>query len=275
MPPRKRKTETTASASKIRKLTQTKLSKKGGITVEKEEDKTILESETELVLQDLLNGEEWKKVLKSELDTAYFKGIESFLSSEYSKGKQIFPPKDQIFNIFNIIAPDKVKVVILGQDPYHDDKQAHGLCFSVQKGMGLPPSLKNIYKELVNDIPGFKTPDHGCLTSWADQGVFLLNATLSVEAHKANSHAKCGWQKFTDAVIKCISEHCSNVVFILWGKFAENKSKLIDGDKHCILISGHPSPLSVKHFLGCKCFSKANEYLGNNGKEPIDWNIAS
>ncbi|KAI6645832.1 hypothetical protein LOD99_13091 [Oopsacas minuta] len=274
MPLKRKGATATTSAAKKSKLTQSKLNKSGDGTVELKHKKAIQEVDY-VNLRDLLMREDWKEILKSELESDYFKGIETFLNSEYSKGIQIFPPKEQIFNIFNIIAPNKVKVVILGQDPYHDDKQAHGLCFSVQKTVAIPPSLKNIYKELVNDIPGFKIPDHGCLDRWADQGVFLLNATLSVQAHKANSHAKCGWQKFTDAVIKKISEHCNKVVFILWGKFAENKSKMIDEDNHCIIISGHPSPLSVKHFLGCRCFSKANEYLEKNGKEPIDWKIPS
>ncbi|VDN50475.1 unnamed protein product, partial [Dracunculus medinensis] len=185
----------------------------------------------------------------------------------------IFPPSDLIFNAFNLTPLSDVRVVIIGQDPYHNDKQAHGLCFSVSKGVMPPPSLLNIFKELRADIPKFKMPNHGCLESWARQGVFLLNATLTVEAHKANSHSHIGWQKFTDEVIQIISRNCKGVVFLLWGGFAHKKEKLIDDKKHIIIKNAHPSPLSAHKFLGCRCFSKANKSLIKLGKLPIDWCI--
>jgi len=164
--------------------------------------------------------------------------------------------------------------VLLGQDPYHNDNQAHGLCFSVPKGQQPPPSLKNMYKELSEDISAFKVPTHGCLDKWAQQGIFMLNATLTVEAHKANSHSGIGWQKFTDTVIRIVSDQSSKgIVFLLWGGFAHKKEALINTKKHRIIKTAHPSPLSYHRFKGCRCFSRTNEALVALGREPIDWNL--
>ncbi|XP_064613865.1 uracil-DNA glycosylase-like [Liolophura sinensis] len=230
-------------------------------------------AERDLHLSDLIHEPSWNEALNEELQAPYFKELEKKLAADYEAGKKIFPPQKLIFNAFNTTPLDKVKVVILGQDPYHDDEQAHGLSFSVPRGVRVPPSLKNIYKELATDVPGFKDPSHGCLLEWAERGVMLLNATLTVEAHQPNSHAKYGWQKFTDKVIKVISDSCDGVVFILWGGFAQKKDKLINGNKHTIIKAAHPSPLSVTKFLGCKCFSKANAELAKRGKSPVDWTL--
>ena len=215
----------------------------------------------------------WKEVLKGEFSKPYFEQIPLHIKTEKSQGKIIYPPGSLLFNAFNTTAFDKVKVVILGQDPYHGQGQAHGLCFSVQNGVAPPPSLLNIFKELQDDI-GVEIPNHGNLTHWAQQGVFLLNASLSVRAGEPMSHSKIGWAEFTDTVIKKISELKKNVVFILWGKFAQEKRILIDESKHCILRSVHPSPLSAYGgFFGCKHFSKTNEYLTSKGIDPIDWSL--
>jgi len=215
----------------------------------------------------------WKKILTEEFNKPYFSQIVHHIKTEKLQGKTIYPPGSLIFNAFNSTPFDKVKVVILGQDPYHGPGQAHGLCFSVQKGTPPPPSLVNIFKELNNDI-GIEMPGHGNLTHWAEQGVFLLNASLTVRAGEPMSHSKIGWAEFTDSVIKKISELKKNVVFILWGKFAQEKSVLIDVSKHCILKAAHPSPLSAHNgFLGCKHFSKTNEYLMGKGIDPIDWQL--
>jgi uracil-DNA glycosylase len=215
----------------------------------------------------------WKKVLQAEFNKPYFQQIPLHIKTEKSQGKTIYPPGSLIFNAFNTTAFDKVKVVILGQDPYHGAGQAHGLCFSVQNGVPPPPSLVNIFKELQDDI-GVEIPSHGNLIHWAQQGVFLLNASLTVRAGEPMSHSKIGWAEFTDTVIKKISELKKNVVFILWGKFAQEKRVLIDESKHCILRSVHPSPLSAYGgFFGCKHFSKTNEYLTSKGIDPIDWSL--
>ena len=215
----------------------------------------------------------WKEVLRSEFNKPYFQQIALHLKTEKSQGKLIFPPGGLIFNAFNKTAFDKVAVVILGQDPYHGAGQAHGLCFSVQDGIAPPPSLINIFKELQDDI-GIDMPRHGNLTHWAEQGVFLLNASLSVRAGEPMSHAKIGWAQFTDTVIKTISDQKKNVVFLLWGKFAQEKKALIDESKHLILKAAHPSPLSAHAgFLGCKHFSKTNAFLVSKGIDPIDWKI--
>ena len=217
--------------------------------------------------------ESWKKVLKAEFSKPYFPQIPLHLKTEKSQGKLIYPPGSLIFNAFNTTPFNKVKVVILGQDPYHGAGQAHGLCFSVQNGVPPPPSLVNIFKELQDDI-GIEIPNHGNLTKWAAQGVFLLNASLTVRAGEPMSHSKIGWAAFTDTVIKKISEEKKNVVFLLWGKFAQEKRVLIDETKHCILRSVHPSPLSAYGgFFGCKHFSKTNEYLMGKGIDPIDWSL--
>jgi uracil-DNA glycosylase len=215
----------------------------------------------------------WKQALKDEFSKPYFQQIPLHLKTEKSQGKTIYPPGSLIFNAFNTTPLDKVKVVILGQDPYHGPKQAHGLCFSVQNGVPPPPSLINIFKELQEDI-GIKIPDHGNLTHWAEQGVFLLNASLTVRASEPMSHSKVGWAAFTDTVIKKISDIKKNVVFLLWGKFAQEKSALIDQSKHLILRAAHPSPLSAHAgFFGCKHFSKANAWLMSKGIDPVDWQL--
>jgi len=215
----------------------------------------------------------WKDVLKDEFSKPYFQQIALHIKTEKSQGKIIYPPGSVIFNAFNTTPFDKVKVVILGQDPYHGPRQAHGLCFSVQNGVPPPPSLINIFKELQDDI-GVPVPNHGNLTHWAEQGVFLLNASLTVRAGEPMSHSKIGWAEFTDTVIKKISAGKKNVVFILWGKFAQEKRVLIDESKHLILRSVHPSPLSAHAgFFGCKHFSKTNEYLASKGIDPIDWSV--
>ena len=215
----------------------------------------------------------WKEVLKSEFAKPYFEQIPLHIKTEKSQGKIIYPPGSVIFNAFNLTPFDKVKVVILGQDPYHGKGQAHGLCFSVQNGVPPPPSLMNIFKELQDDI-GIDIPNHGNLTHWAEQGVFLLNASLTVRTGEPMSHSKIGWATFTDTVIKKISELKKNVVFILWGKFAQEKRVLIDESKHLILRSVHPSPLSAYGgFFGCRHFSKTNEYLVSKGIDPVDWSL--
>ena len=215
----------------------------------------------------------WKEILHEEFDKPYFQQIPLHLKTEKLQGKTIYPPGSQIFNAFNTTPFDKIKVVIIGQDPYHGAGQAHGLCFSVQNGVPPPPSLINIFKELQEDI-GMKIPNHGNLTKWAEHGVFLLNASLTVRAAEPMSHSKIGWAQFTDAVIKIISARKEHVVFFLWGKFAQDKRVLIDESKHLILRAAHPSPLSAFNgFFGCKHFSKANEYLMSKGIDPVDWSL--
>lgn len=214
--------------------------------------------------------ESWKEVLVPTFDQPYFQNLVAFVKDEYSKGK-VFPPGKDIFNAFEYCPVDQVKVVILGQDPYHGDGQAHGLSFSVKPGIPFPPSLMNIFKEIKSDL-GKDMPPNGDLSRWAKQGVFLLNATLTVRAHQAGSHQKKGWEEFTDSVIRSISEQKEDVVFLLWGAYAQKKADLIDSNKHLILKAPHPSPLSAhRGFLGCKHFSKANEYLTSKGLDPIVW----
>ncbi|MDB4925224.1 uracil-DNA glycosylase [Mucilaginibacter sp.] len=217
----------------------------------------------------------WLKVLDDEFNKDYMLKLKEFLKNEKQAGKTIYPKGSDIFNAFRHTPFNEVKVVILGQDPYHGAQQAHGLSFSVQKGVAVPPSLQNIYKELATDIPGFTIPKTGDLTQWAKQGVLLLNATLTVQAAEAGSHQKKGWEKFTDSVIKTISDKKEGVVFILWGNYAQSKSVLIDENKHLIIKSTHPSPLAVSRggFFGSKPFSKTNAYLEKQGEKPIDWSI--
>lgn len=222
----------------------------------------------------VLINESWKAVLEEEFQKPYMKQLKEFLQKEKQDGKVIFPPGSLIFNAFNHTPFNEVKVVILGQDPYHGYGQAHGLSFSVQKGISVPPSLRSIYKELQSDIPGFVSPHHGELTTWADQGVLLLNATLTVRKAEPGSHHKKGWEIFTDQVIKTLSEKRSGLVFILWGKNAQAKIPLIDAEKHTILTAAHPSPYSAYNgFFGCRHFSKTNEILKNQGLTPINWQI--
>lgn len=213
----------------------------------------------------------WKDVLSAEFKKPYFEQVVSHIKTEKEQGKTIYPSGSNIFHAFDATPFDQVKVVILGQDPYHGPKQAHGLSFSVQKGIPPPPSLINIFKELHEDV-GIPIPQHGHLEKWARQGVLLLNASLTVRAHEPMSHAKIGWHHFTDAAIAKISEQRLHVVFLLWGKFAQEKSALIDEKKHLVLKSAHPSPLSAKNgFFGNHHFSKANTYLMKHGLDPIDW----
>jgi uracil-DNA glycosylase len=215
----------------------------------------------------------WAAKLKTEFEQPYFVDLISFVKNEYNS-KEIFPLGKNIFNAFEHCHYDNVKVVLIGQDPYHGPGQAHGLSFSVQEGVNYPPSLRNIYKEIESDI-GVKSTTKGDLTPWADQGVLLLNAVLTVESGKAGSHANKGWEKFTDAVIKTISDDKENVVFILWGAYAQKKGSVIDTAKHLIIKSAHPSPLSAYNgFFGSKPFSKVNEYLIAKGKPPITLIIA-
>ena len=212
----------------------------------------------------------WQEVLQPEFDKPYFENLVGFVKQEYAS-RTIFPPAGQIFSAFNTCPFIDVKVVILGQDPYHGPGQAHGLCFSVNDGIQFPPSLQNIFKEITSDL-GIPAPKTGNLTRWAEQGVLLLNATLTVRASQAGSHQGKGWEEFTDSVIKIISEKSENVVFILWGSYAIKKKALINASKHCILTAPHPSPLSsYRGFFGCKHFSKTNEYLQSVGKTPIEW----
>lgn len=213
----------------------------------------------------------WEKQLSAEFDLDYMVQLRAFLLQQKNAGKIIYPPGDEYFNAFNFTPFDDVKVVILGQDPYHGPGQAHGLCFSVQEGVKTPPSLKNIFKELNRDL-GMDIPNHGCLTSWAKQGVLLLNSVLTVEQATAGAHQKKGWERFTDSVIQKINEEQEGIVFLLWGSYAHKKGQFIDQMKHKVLRSVHPSPLSAhRGFLGCGHFGETNTYLESKGKSPIDW----
>jgi len=216
----------------------------------------------------------WKQVLAEQFEQPYFGEFRQFLQQEKAQRKTIYPPSSLIFNAFNSTPFDKVRVVILGQDPYHGDGQAHGLCFSVPNEIKkLPPSLKNIYKELQNDV-GFKIPSHGNLQKWTTQGVLLLNAILTVEANQPASHQKRGWEELTNAVIKKLSEQREGLIFVLWGNFAQQKATLIETPKHIILKAPHPSPFSAHSgFLGCKHFSQINDILRSKGETQIDWQV--
>ena len=217
----------------------------------------------------------WLKVLGKEFDQPYMKQLKTFLQQQKNSGKVIYPPGSQWFSAFNDTPFDKVRVVILGQDPYHGPDQAHGLCFSVLPGVKVPPSLATIYKELASDL-GITQPNHGCLTSWAKQGVLLLNATLTVEQADAGSHQGKGWEQFTDQAIRAINDQSEAVVFLLWGSHAQKKGAFIDQSRHLVLKSVHPSPLSAyRGFLGCKHFSATNNYLQQHGRQPIDWQLPS
>ncbi len=216
--------------------------------------------------------ESWKRTLATEFEQPYFQALTTFVRKEIQEGKTIYPPGALMFNAFAQTPFEQVKVVFLGQYPYHNPEQAMGLSFSVPKGIKTPPSLVNIYKEIKADLD-LSIPTHGDLTTWAQQGVFLLNAILTVQASNAGSHQKSGWQTFTDAVIKHLSDEREHLVFMLWGNFAKQKATLIDKNKHLILEAAHPSHLAGNAFSGCRHFSKANDYLKKNGIAPIDWQI--
>lgn len=217
-------------------------------------------------------GNDWDLALKDEFEKDYFLKIMEFVDEEYSS-KTVYPPYGEIFNAFKLTPLGNVKVVILGQDPYHEKGQAHGLAFSTPEGRPIPRSLKNIFKEINNEY-GYPIPESGCLEKWAKQGVFLLNTVLTVEEGNANSHSKCGWQTFTDNVIRLLNKHENPIVFMLWGKQAEKKRELIANPKHLVLITSHPSPFSARRgFLGCNHFKKANEFLKERGIEEIDWSL--
>ena len=214
--------------------------------------------------------ESWRQVLQPEFDKPYFELLTNFVRNAY-RTTQCFPPAGQIFRAFDLCPFNRVRVVIIGQDPYHDFNQAHGLCFSVQDGVRVPPSLENIYKELNRDL-GKPIPTSGNLTHWAEQGVLLLNATLTVEAHRAGSHQGKGWEELTDAAIQALNNQRENVVFMLWGSYAQRKGQFIDRRRHLVLTAVHPSPLSAyRGFIGCGHFSQANAYLQQHGQTPINW----
>lgn len=221
---------------------------------------------------EVLIEESWKKALQEEFDKPYFAGLVSYLHREKAEGKTIFPPGRMIFKAFELTPLDRVKVVILGQDPYHGPGQAMGLSFSVPESVPAPPSLKNIFKEIETDL-GVSMSGKPDLEKWARQGVMLLNSILTVRSGEPASHSRIGWQQFTDAVIRCISDNCEGVVFLLWGNFARSKRELIDTSRHHVLEAAHPSPLAKGAFFGCRHFSKTNEFLASEGREPIDWQL--
>jgi len=214
----------------------------------------------------------WLAALRREFGKSYFAELANKIAAE-RKTKSIFPPEQHVFSAFNLTPLDAVRVVILGQDPYHGRGQAHGLAFSVSRGVEVPPSLKNIYTELEQDVKDFRRPAHGNLESWAQRGVMMVNATLTVRQGEANSHQAYGWQTFTDAVIRVLNSKETPTVFILWGGFAQKKCTMINRSRHCVIETAHPSPLSVTKFRGCRCFSAANEFLVKMGQQPIDWTL--
>ena len=220
-------------------------------------------------MKDVKIEETWKKVLKTEFEKSYWSELTKFVRDQYLKGV-VYPPAKNVFQAFNLCPIDKIKVVIVGQDPYHGDKQANGLSFAVNEGITLPPSLQNIYKEIKNDLGVTPLPS-GDLSRWASQGVLMLNSVLTVFANKPASHKGKGWEIFTDAVIKTLNENRSNIVYLLWGKYAQVKGEVIDRNKNLVLISGHPSPYSVHLFYGNHHFSKCNKYLEEHKIKPVDW----
>ncbi|HIF9239712.1 uracil-DNA glycosylase [Photobacterium damselae] len=216
----------------------------------------------------------WQNFLQQQQQQEYFEQIQSYVANARQQGKVVYPPEEDVFSAFTATPLDQVKVVILGQDPYHGPDQAHGLSFSVKPGVKTPPSLANMYKELATDIEGFTIPDHGYLQSWAEQGVLLLNTVLTVEQGNAHSHAKIGWETFTDKVIEHIDQECEGVIFLLWGAHAQKKGKKINTQKHHVLKSAHPSPLSAyRGFFGCQHFSQTNTLLQAMNKTPITWQV--
>ncbi len=214
---------------------------------------------------------DWRTALSAEFAKPYWDELQTFVAEE-RKTQQVFPPEAEVFSAFELTPYNSVRLVILGQDPYHDDGQAHGLCFSVKPGVSAPPSLGNMFKELKADL-GCKVPNNGYLVPWAQQGVLMINAVLTVRAHTPNSHKDHGWETFTDAVIRAVSDRPDPAVFLLWGKYAQKKKKLIDAKRHTVIEGAHPSPLSAKLFFGSKPFSKVNDALAALGKAPIDWQI--
>jgi uracil-DNA glycosylase len=214
---------------------------------------------------------DWKAVLAEEMKKPYFQQLKEFVTAERAEHK-VFPPEADVFNAFNLTPYQRVKVLLLGQDPYHDDGQAHGLCFSVRPNVTPPPSLRNVFKELHDDL-GCTIPNNGYLVPWAEQGVMLLNAVLTVRAHKPTSHKDKGWETFTDAVIRALDARTRPVVFLLWGAYAQKKTKYINKERHRIVTAAHPSPLSYKKFLGSKCFSAVNRALEELGETPIEWQL--
>ena len=216
----------------------------------------------------------WESIINDERDKEYFQSVLAFVDQQRNSGKIIYPPQEQVFNAFDMTPFESVRVVILGQDPYHGANQAHGLAFSVLPGVKIPPSLRNMYKELAQDIEGFEIPNHGYLDSWASQGVLMLNTVLTVEEAKAHSHAKCGWETFTDAIITELNQRSEPIIFLLWGAHAQKKGQAIDSERHHVLTAPHPSPLSARRgFFGCKHFSLTNKILSSIDQNPIDWRL--
>ncbi|MBE8566413.1 uracil-DNA glycosylase [Vibrio sp. OPT20] len=218
----------------------------------------------------------WESIINDERDKAYFQSVLAFVEQQRNSGKTIYPPQEQVFSAFDMTPFESVRVVILGQDPYHGANQAHGLAFSVLPGVKIPPSLRNMYKELAQDIEGFEIPSHGYLDTWASQGVLMLNTVLTVEEAKAHSHAKCGWETFTDTIIAELNQRSEPIIFLLWGAHAQKKGQAIDADKHHVLTAPHPSPLSAhRGFFGCQHFSTTNKLLSSMDQQPIDWRLST
>ena len=218
----------------------------------------------------------WESIINDERDKEYFQSVLAFVEQQRNSGKTIYPPQEQVFSAFDMTPFESVRVVILGQDPYHGAKQAHGLAFSVLPGVKIPPSLRNMYKELAQDIEGFEIPSHGYLDTWASQGVLMLNTVLTVEEAKAHSHAKCGWETFTDTIIAELNQRSEPIIFLLWGAHAQKKGQAIDADKHHVLTAPHPSPLSAhRGFFGCQHFSTTNKLLSSMDQQPIDWRLST
>ncbi|MEZ8789006.1 uracil-DNA glycosylase [Vibrio splendidus] len=218
----------------------------------------------------------WESIINDERDKEYFQSVLAFVEQQRNSGKIIYPPQEQVFSAFDMTPFESVRVVILGQDPYHGAKQAHGLAFSVLPGVKIPPSLRNMYKELAQDIDGFEIPSHGYLDTWASQGVLMLNTVLTVEEAKAHSHAKCGWETFTDTIIAELNQRSEPIIFLLWGAHAQKKGQAIDADKHHVLTAPHPSPLSAhRGFFGCQHFSTTNKLLSSMDQQPIDWRLST
>ncbi|MEZ9160252.1 uracil-DNA glycosylase [Vibrio lentus] len=216
----------------------------------------------------------WESIINDEREKAYFQSVLAFVEQQRNSGKTVYPPQEQVFSAFDMTPFESVRVVILGQDPYHGANQAHGLAFSVLPGVKIPPSLRNMYKELAQDIEGFEIPSHGYLDTWASQGVLMLNTVLTVEEAKAHSHAKCGWETFTDTIIAELNQRSEPIIFLLWGAHAQKKGQAIDADKHHVLVAPHPSPLSARRgFFGCQHFSMTNELLSSINQQPIDWTL--